>query len=132
VRGAPADGSVCGTTEFCDDCVLRQASRAAREGRRMERKPYTMRLDQGGVERLAHLEVTATAFDYGGGKLTLLILEDVTALEELRRIIPVCAWCKKVRDDGQFKDNLETWLANHTDFRFSHGMCPECAAKHEA
>jgi PAS domain-containing protein len=120
------EASRCGTTEFCDTCVLRQSSKAAREGHRVERQPCTMVMAKDGAERMIHLEVSATAFDHAGSRLTLLILEDVTALKELLQLIPVCAWCRKVRDDGQFKDSLETWLVRHTELRFSHGMCPDC------
>lgn len=124
--GEPGGPSRCGTTDSCETCVLRVSTRAAREGFRVERKPYTMLLEEGGVERRIHLEVTATAFQHGTTTLTLLILEDVTAVKELLQLVPVCAWCRKVRVDGQFKDGLETWLLKHTDLRFSHGMCPEC------
>ena len=53
-------------------------------------------------------------------------------MKELLQLIPVCAWCRKVQDDGRFKDSLEAWLLKHTDIRFSHGMCPECASKQAA
>jgi len=126
---SPGEASGCGTTEQCDSCVLRQSSNFARLGTRVERQPYTMHLVEAGAERVVHVQVTATAFDHGGRRLVLLILEDVTPFEELRRIVAVCAWCKKVRQDGDFKGNLETWLARNTEFRVSHGMCPECADK---
>jgi PAS domain-containing protein len=117
----------CGTTEFCDSCVLRQSSKDAQSGVTVERRPYTMRLEKGGTDEEVHLLVTAKAFDAGGEPLTFLVLEDVTELVELQRLVPICAWCRKVRDDGEYKYNLETWLTKRTHLKFSHVMCPECS-----
>lgn len=57
-----------------------------------------------------------------------------TALDEiktLRGLIPICAWCKKIRDDKGFWQHLETYLDAHTQAEFSHGICPECENKWE-
>ena len=50
-------------------------------------------------------------------------LADVTAL---RGLLPICAWCKKIRDDDGYWQNVETYLAQHSDATFTHGICPEC------
>jgi PleD family two-component response regulator len=44
----------------------------------------------------------------------------------LRGIIPICASCKKIRNDEGFWASVETYLETHTDARFSHGICPDC------
>jgi hypothetical protein len=52
------------------------------------------------------------------------------ALDEvrvLRGIIPICAWCKKIRDDKGYWGQIESYISSHTEAEFSHGMCPECA-----
>jgi phosphoserine phosphatase RsbU/P len=52
------------------------------------------------------------------------------ALEEirtLRGIIPICNWCKKVRDDAGFWQQVEEYLRERSDAEFSHSICPECA-----
>jgi len=52
------------------------------------------------------------------------------ALEEiktLRGLIPICAWCKKIRDDQGYWDQLEVYIGKHSDAVFSHGLCPECS-----
>jgi len=46
----------------------------------------------------------------------------------LREILPICAYCKKVRDDENYWDTVESYVSRHTDTRFSHGICPSCAA----
>ena len=48
---------------------------------------------------------------------------------ELRGIIPICASCKKVRDDHGYWEQVETYVKNHSQATFSHGICPECIKK---
>lgn len=63
----------------------------------------------------------------------LLIEELREALAQVRTLsglLPICAWCKKVRDDDGYWQQVETFIARHTDARFSHGLCPDCAQQH--
>jgi integral membrane sensor domain MASE1 len=63
---------------------------------------------------------------------TTLVGELENALHEirtLRGLIPLCAWCKKIRDDQGFWQNLEEYLRAHTKAEFTHGICPECLEK---
>lgn len=53
-------------------------------------------------------------------------LADVKMLSGL---IPICASCKKIRDDTGYWNVLETYIHEHSEAQFSHGLCPECAAK---
>lgn len=56
-----------------------------------------------------------------------------TAIEEvrtLRGIIPICSYCREVRTDSGAYQDLETYVSEHTDALFSHGICPDCAEKH--
>ena len=53
-------------------------------------------------------------------------LEDVRILEKL---LPICAWCKKIRDDGGYWQQIETFLGEHANTRFTHGICPDCERK---
>ena len=47
----------------------------------------------------------------------------------LRGFLPICASCKKIRDDKGYWTQLEAYIHKHSDVRFSHGICPECARK---
>ncbi|HUU04980.1 MAG TPA: GAF domain-containing protein [Patescibacteria group bacterium] len=54
------------------------------------------------------------------------------ALDEvktLRGIIPICANCKQIRDDKGYWSQVESYISDHTDAEFSHGICPECMKK---
>ena len=47
-------------------------------------------------------------------------------IKTLRGLIPICAWCKKIRNDAGSWEQLEGYLREHTEAEFSHGICPEC------
>ena len=54
------------------------------------------------------------------------------ALSEIRTLsgfLPICAWCKKIRDDKGYWTQVEAYVTAHTDTVFSHGICPECEKK---
>ncbi|MBN1523041.1 MAG: hypothetical protein JW904_01050 [Spirochaetales bacterium] len=51
-------------------------------------------------------------------------------IKTLQGILPICSYCKKVRDDKGYWDQIDSYLAAHTDATFSHGMCPDCLQKH--
>ena len=44
----------------------------------------------------------------------------------LHGLIPICAWCKKIRNDEGYWQQLEAYISQHTEADFSHGMCPDC------
>ena len=55
------------------------------------------------------------------------------ALEEVRQLkgmLPICSYCKKIRDDKKYWTNVEDYVASHTEAQFSHSICPECYEKH--
>jgi hypothetical protein len=53
-------------------------------------------------------------------------------VKELRGMLPICAWCKSVRDVDGMWDKLETYLARHSRATFTHGICPACVARMSA
>lgn len=50
-------------------------------------------------------------------------------IKTLRGLLPICAWCKKIRDDGNYWRQVEDYVARHTEASFTHGICPTCAHK---
>jgi phosphoserine phosphatase RsbU/P len=51
----------------------------------------------------------------------------IDQIKTLRGIVPICASCKKIRDDQGFWNQVEVYVRDHTEAQFSHGICPECA-----
>lgn len=53
----------------------------------------------------------------------------LSKVKQLQGLLPICCVCKKIRDDGNYWQQIETYIAKHTDVSFSHGLCPECMAR---
>lgn len=47
-------------------------------------------------------------------------------VHQLKGLLPICCYCKKIRDDGSYWQQVETYLEAHTAVEFSHGICPDC------
>jgi PAS domain S-box-containing protein len=50
----------------------------------------------------------------------------------LKGLLPICCHCKKIRNDKDYWEQIETYIASHADVCFSHGYCPECEEKEKA
>lgn len=59
-----------------------------------------------------------------------LIKELETALAQVRQLsgmLPICASCKKIRDDKGYWNQIEVYISEHSEADFTHGICPDCA-----
>jgi PAS domain S-box-containing protein len=50
-------------------------------------------------------------------------------VKELQTILPICMYCKSIRDDENYWQTVEAYISHHTSTRFSHGICPSCYDK---
>ena len=50
-------------------------------------------------------------------------------VKQLQRLLPICCYCKKVRGDQNYWQQVEAYLSEHADVQFSHGICPDCYEK---
>jgi hypothetical protein len=58
-------------------------------------------------------------------------LEEALAnVKRLQGLLPICAYCKKVRDDRNYWQQVEQYLGERIDARFSHSVCPACYERH--
>ena len=73
--------------------------------------------------------------------LTILLIAITTVLSLLRKrteedvkvlrgLLPICSYCKKIRNDRGYWEQVERYIAVRSDADFSHGMCPDCGVKH--
>jgi phosphoserine phosphatase RsbU/P len=63
--------------------------------------------------------------------LTAKVHELQEALANVRRLsglLPICSYCKRIRDDRDYWQQMEAYVVEHTDAEFSHGICPTCLA----
>jgi DNA-binding response OmpR family regulator len=72
----------------------------------------TIALQQALAERVAELKLT------------------LSQVKELTGLLPICAFCKRIRDDHDYWQTVEEYLSRHTDVSFSHGFCPACIKEH--
>jgi integral membrane sensor domain MASE1 len=63
-------------------------------------------------------------------RLSEELQETLDHLRTLRGLLPICAWCKKIRNDLGYWEEVEFYIAQHSDATFTHGICPTCVAKH--
>ncbi len=55
--------------------------------------------------------------------------DSIATVKVLRGMLPICASCKKVRDDKGYWNQIEAYISTHTEAEFTHGICPECLKK---
>jgi len=65
-------------------------------------------------------------------KLIKELEEALEKVQTLSGLLPICAWCKKIRDDEGYWQSVEEYLGEHSEAKFSHSICPQCAAKRSA
>lgn len=58
------------------------------------------------------------------------ILSFTRQIKQLESILPICAYCKKIRNDGDYWEQLETYMNEHAGLDFSHSICPDCYDEH--
>jgi len=54
------------------------------------------------------------------------VAEELAQVKVLRGLLPICAWCKKIRDDAGYWSRIEAYVSRHTEAEFTHSICPEC------
>jgi PAS domain S-box-containing protein len=62
-------------------------------------------------------------------KLILELREALSQVKMLSGLLPICASCKKIRNDEGYWEQMEMYIRDHSEAEFSHGICPECARK---
>jgi GAF domain-containing protein len=62
-------------------------------------------------------------------RVSVHLADALNHIKTLQGLLPICAWCKRVRDDEGYWDQVEAYLHKHTGIDFTHGICPECLEK---
>ncbi len=55
--------------------------------------------------------------------------EALSEVRKLQGLLPICSYCKNIRDDNNYWLRIEEYIADHSEANFSHGICPECEKK---
>ncbi len=117
----------CGRGPACADCPIRCSVAKCLSGQASTRRRINLQVTQDGETKDLQALITVCPFTNDDGAIALLMLEDITDLSGLKNLIPICAHCKKIRDDEHYWDTLELYLRRHAGVDFSHGLCPACA-----
>lgn len=56
--------------------------------------------------------------------------KSLAKIKRLEVILPICSFCKKIRDENDRWQSIETYISDHFQVKFSHGFCPKCSRKH--
>ena len=119
-------------TAYGDDATIQRAAAAGPLGYLV--KPYEDRDLAAAIEVALHKAASDRKLDAYRQELeeTVRQLEEALAkVRTLSGLLPVCAWCKEVRNDDGYWEDVQTYLSRHTDVMLSHGICPSCAVKME-
>ena len=52
--------------------------------------------------------------------------EALSQVKQLQGLLPICSYCKSIRDDGNYWQRVESYIADHSGVQFSHSICPDC------
>lgn len=63
-------------------------------------------------------------------RLVAELRDALNRVKTLSGFLPICMHCKKIRDDQGYWERIEKYISSHTDALFSHGLCPDCLARH--
>ncbi len=119
----------CGRAVKCRDCIIRSSVHESINGGKVLRRKEKLELSKtSGVEEV-HLLVTSSPLAHQDQPLALLILEDITEIVKLKSFLPICANCKKIRNDRGYWNQVEEYFNTHSGVQFSHSICPECVNK---
>ena len=116
----------CGRGPFCQNCVVRNSVTACLQGQAVTRRRVKVELLMGGTRKDLELLITASPMPSKATPLALLIIEDISEISTLRDLIPICASCKKIRDDQAYWQSVESYFNNYIGVSFTHGVCPTC------
>jgi GAF domain-containing protein len=62
-------------------------------------------------------------------RVSARMAEALEKVKTLHGLLPICAWCKRIRDDQGYWSQVEAYIHEHTGADFTHGICPECFEK---
>lgn len=116
----------CGRSESCKACVIRNSVTEALHGNRVVRRRTRIELISKGNKIEIYALITVSPFVFQDRPLLLLVIEDISEIAELYRMIPICSVCGKVRDDKDSWMRVESYFKHNWDVDFTHSFCPDC------
>lgn len=119
----------CGGARFCNICPIREAATLAAREQRVVRRRTKAEVGMPDHTHEIHLLVTAIPMPTRPAGRTMLIMEDITSLIELQDPAPICACCRRIRDDDHYWERVDAHFRRHLDVELSADVCPDCQGK---
>lgn len=116
----------CGHAQFCKTCIIRNSVSEAFHGNRVVRRRATMEIEKDSNVLAIYALITASRFIFNNMQLVILLIEDISDIAELPRMIPICSSCKNIRNSEETWSRVEVYFREHWDLTFSHSLCPAC------
>ena len=116
----------CGRAPYCEKCIIRNSVADAFQGSRTVRRRTKLELIRDEQNVLIYALITVSPFIFHEALFALLVIEDISEIAELQRLIPICVSCRQVRDDNETWMRVETYFKGNWDVDFTHGLCPAC------
>lgn len=120
----------CGHGPHCADCLVRNSVRDAFSGKKVHRISSDISIKTAKKTINIPALISVSPFNFEDNLYSLMVIEDISELAELRSLLPICACCKKIRTDGNSWESVEGYIKrNIQGITLSHGLCPACAKK---
>jgi hypothetical protein len=116
----------CGSGPSCESCLIRNSVMLCLQGKTITRRRATFVMLTQGSKKELELLITVSPVNICDEPLALLMLEDISEFSILKEIVPICMHCKKIRDDQDFWQSVETYFSKFAGVDFTHGICPNC------
>ena len=120
----------CGHGPHCSDCIIRNSVNSAFSGKAVSRERTDISVQLKDKVLVVPALISSSPFSLEGKLYSLLVIEDISELVELRALLTICSSCKKVLAEGGQWDSLQSYIKKHIpESNLSHGLCPDCAKR---
>jgi hypothetical protein len=106
--------------------ALAHRHRQRRRNAELDLRVHLARLEETVAERTVQLTETNRELLQKNAELE----EAISEVKTLSGLLPICSYCKKIRDDKGYWTQIESYVRRHSEADFSHSICPDCARKH--
>ena len=92
----------------------------------LDRKPHQLSARQNRLMQALSRQVMALL---DSRRISDHLAKALENIKYLHGLLPICAWCKRIRDDEGYWGKLESYIESHSSAEFTHGICPECVTR---
>ena len=111
-----------------EECVFAKAVKMARETKEKVSMKGTWAAKNNYMVTEMIISVHAVSATINGKLNIIAIVEDMTELEQLKGLLPICMTCNKIYSENEKQwEKLEDFISQNSNANFSHGLCPECS-----